>query len=164
MFSILFSTAKTLRHWTKHSVFENETASSEWSGWHWRQVHAKWRSDEACRAPRGSRSKAPAILPTPSISAGPVTPFPLAGIRFWDPGMRPRYSNGVSACVTRLLVAEQRDNLIFIGRSCRHSRNTTPWHSCAKEKMFPVITARWHSKVMEERRKRSRSVNYSLKR
>lgn len=87
----------------------------EWSGLHRRQVHAKWRSDEACRAPRGSRSKAPAILLTPSISVGPVTPFPLAGIRFRGPGMQPRYSNGVSACVTRLLVAEHQDNLIFIG-------------------------------------------------
>ena len=101
----------------------------EWSGLHRRQVHAKWRSDEACRAPRGSRSKAPAILLTPSISVGPVTPFPLAGIRFRGPGMQPRYSNGVSACVTRLLVAEHQDNLIFIGWSCLHSQNSMFWEN-----------------------------------
>lgn len=104
---------------TRLNIFENETASSKR-----RQVHAKWRSDEACRAPRGSRSKAPAILLTPSISVGPVTPFPSAGIRFRGPGMRPRYSNGVSACVTRLPVAEHQDNLIFIGQSCQHSQNS----------------------------------------
>lgn len=107
---------------TRLNIFENETASSKR-----RQVHAKWRSDEACRAPRGSRSKAPAILLTPSISVGPVTPFPSAGIRFRGPGMRPRYSNGVSACVTRLLVAEHQDNLIFIGQSCQHSQNSASW-------------------------------------
>lgn len=107
-----------------HSIFENMAASSERSGSIQRQVHAKWRSDEACRAPRGSWSKAPAILLTPSISNRPCHPFSMVWHSLLGgPGMRPRYSNGVSGCITRLLVAKRRDNLIFIGDPCWHSQN-----------------------------------------